>query len=54
MLSGFGKLEEQGIVFSEDKRALVECTNRAITEVIIPNGVTKIRDSVFEECPFKR
>ena len=42
--------EEQGLVFSKDKKTLIECTNKEIAEVVIPNSVTKIREGAFEGC----
>ena len=36
------KLEEQGLGFSTDKRTLVKCMNKALAEIVIPNGVVAI------------
>ena len=44
------KAEDQGLVFSEDKKTLEECTNKKIAEVVIPNSVTKIGNSAFSGC----
>ena len=44
------KAEEQGLVFSEDKKTLKECTNKKIAEVVIPNSVTKIGEEAFKNC----
>ena len=43
-LDAIRKAEEQGLVFSEDKRTLLECTNKEIIEAVIPDGVTTIGD----------
>ena len=42
--------QEQDFVFSEDKKILEECTNKEITEVVIPDNVTKIGSEAFSGC----
>ena len=42
--------EEQGLVFSEDKKILLTCENKEITAVVIPDGVTEIGDNAFYGC----
>ena len=44
------KAEEQGLVFSEGKKTLKECTNKEITEVVIPDSVTEIGREAFDGC----
>ena len=44
------KAEEQGLVFSEDKKILKKCTNKEIAEVVIPNSVTEIGREAFKGC----
>ena len=44
------KAEEQGLVFSEDKKILKKCTNKEITEVVIPDSVTEIGEWAFNDC----
>ena len=44
------KAEDQGLVFSEDKKTLKKCTNKKIAEVVIPDSVTKIGDGAFQYC----
>ena len=42
--------EEAGLVFSEDKKTLLECRNKEIEEAVIPDGVTEIGEEAFEGC----
>ena len=42
--------EEAGLVFSEDKKTLLECRNKKIETAVIPDGVTKIETGVFAGC----
>ena len=35
---------------SEDGKTLIECLDKDIKEVIIPNGITKIGHRAFEDC----
>ena len=44
------KAEEQGLVFSEDKKILKKCTNKEIAEVVIPDSVTGIGGGAFAGC----
>ena len=41
---------KQGLKFSDDKTVLLECVNKDIQSVVIPEGVTKIGDSAFYGC----
>ena len=40
----------QGLKFSDDKTVLLECVNKGIQSVVIPEGVTEIGDNAFEDC----
>ena len=42
--------EEQGLVFSEDKKILLTCENKELSAVVIPDGVTEIGDNAFYGC----
>ena len=42
--------EACGLVFSEDKKILLSCSDDKITRVTIPNGVTEISRSAFVRC----
>ena len=44
------KAEEQGLVFSEDKKTLKKCINKEIAEVVIPDSVTEIGYGAFYGC----
>lgn len=48
--AAIAKAEAQGLVFSDDNTTLLECTNKEITEVIIPDGVYEIYENVFAGC----
>ena len=41
------RAEEAGLVFSEDKRTLLEC-RKAVGNAAVPEGVTEIGESAFE------
>ena len=40
----------QGLKFSDDKTVLLECVNKGIQSVVIPESVTKIGESAFSDC----
>ena len=44
------KAEDQGLVFSEDKKTLKKCINKEIAEVVIPDSVTEIGYGAFYGC----
>jgi hypothetical protein len=46
-LSAIKNAEEKGLLFSEDRKTLLKCTNRDITQVVIPEGVTVIGENAF-------
>ncbi len=41
---------KQGLKFSDDKTVLLECVNKGIQSVVIPEGVTEIGDNAFDGC----
>ena len=41
---------KQGLKFSDDKTVLLECVNKGIQSVVIPEGVTEIGDNAFLDC----
>ena len=40
----------QGLKFSDDKTVLLECVNKGIQSVVIPEGVTEIASTAFAHC----
>jgi hypothetical protein len=42
--------QKQGIIFSKDRKKILGCRNKNITEVIIPDGVTSIHSQSFKFC----
>ena len=42
--------EEAGLVFSEDKKILLDCRDKKIEKAVIPDGVTGIGYSTFFRC----
>lgn len=49
-LSVIGNAEESELIFSEDRKTLLKCTNRDITKVVIPKGVAVIGKKAFIFC----
>ena len=46
----YQKAEQQGLVFSDDKKTLLRCLKQGIRKVKIPNGVTHLSDHAFSHC----
>ena len=41
---------KQGLKFSDDQTVLLGCDNKELQEAVIPEGVTRIGDSAFQDC----
>ena len=42
--------EEHWLIFSKDKKTLLKCTNKDITEAVIPEGIKQIKPWTFAGC----
>ena len=44
------RAEAAGFIFSEDKKILLNCTNKDITAAVIPRGIVEIGEKAFKNC----
>ena len=49
-MEAIAKAEKQGLLFVDDNKTLKKCSKWNITKISIPEGVTKIGKSAFENC----